>query len=675
MKLKSILLALALTASSALYAQELPSGLSRANMNTKVKPGNDFFEYAAGGWMKAHPLTPEYSRYTQFEELSELNTKQLQSLIEEYAKGQYPQGSLQQKIGALYRLANDSVRLNREGYAPLKNNLALVRGIKDKKQYEMVAYALTRAGVQTMFGFYAGADIKDARVNLLDISQSGLSMGNRDLYLDSDAATLKIRNAYKDYVVKLFTMVGVSEQEAKAKMEDLMRIETRLAKAQYDVVKLREPEANYHKMTYMQLLADFGGIDWNAALLQSAVPPVKHVTVGQPEFLHEVEAVLAEESLEALKNYTEFKLINDAASALSDDFRAAYFNFYGTVKNGAPQDRPRWKRANATVQSVLGMAVGKMYVEKYFPESSKKQMEELVHNLQIALGQRIDMQDWMSAETKKRAHEKLDAFYVKVGYPNKWVDYTALNIDENLSLYENLYNAAIFENDRHFSEHVNKPVDRDEWLMNPQEINAYYNPTTNEICFPAGILQPPFFDPNVDDACNYGAIGVVIGHEMTHGFDDKGSQYDKDGNLNDWWTAEDKANFKARTDQMAAFFDKQVVLPGLHANGKLTNGENIADHGGLNIAFLALHNAMKEKPLGIKDGFTPEQRFYLSYGLIWATNVREEALRSLAMTDPHSPARLRVNAALPHIDAWYEAFGVKKGNKLFLPKEQRVDVW
>lgn len=675
MKLKSLLITLALSA-SATYAQtDLSTGLSRANMNLKVKPGTDFFEYAAGGWMKAHPLTPEFSRYTQFEELNEMNTKQLQELIEELAKADSPNGTLQQKIGALYRMATDSVRLNKEGFAPVKPNLERVRGIKNIRDYQIVTTALGRMGVQTMFGCYAGADIKNAKVNILEVGQSGLSLGERDYYLADDAETLKIRNAYKAYVVKLFTMIGYSEAEASQKMEDLLRIETRLAKASYDVVKLRNPEANYHKMTFAEMERDYPGIDWTIMMLYSAIPATDVVSVGQPEFIHEVEAIFKEENLEALKNYAEFKVLNDATSSLSDEFRAEYFGFFGKVMNGAQQDRPRWKRANGTVQAVLGQAVGRMYVEKYFPQSSKDRMIELVRNLQIALGERIDMQDWMSDETKKRAHEKLDAFYVKIGYPDKWRDYSDLEIDENLSLYDNLMNAAAFENDYHFRAHVNKPVDRDEWHMMPQTINAYYNPTTNEICFPAGILQPPFFNAEADDACNYGAIGVVIGHEMTHGFDDKGSQFDKDGNLNNWWSPEDEVKFKERTDKMAAFFDKIVVLPGLHANGQLTNGENIADHGGLNIAYHALQNAMKKNPLGTKDGFTPEQRFYLSYGLIWATNIRDEALRNLVKTDPHAPARLRVNQALRHIDTWYDAFGVTKKDKLFLPKPQRVEVW
>lgn len=675
MKLKSLLMTLALSASAAYAQGDLSTGLSRANMNLKAKPGTDFFEYAAGGWMKSHPLTPEFSRYTQFEELNEMNTKQLQELIEELAKGEYAHGTLQQKIGALYRMATDSVRLNKEGFAPVKPNLDRVRAIKNIRDYQIVTNTLGRMGVQTMFGCYAGADIKNAKVNILEVGQSGLTLGERDYYLSDDAETLKIRNAYKAYVVKLFTMIGYNEAEATKKMEDLLRIETRLAKASYDVVKLRNPEANYHKMTFAEMERDYPGIDWTIMMLYSAIPATDVVSVGQPEFIHEVEAIFKEENLEALKNYAEFKVLNDATSALSDEFRAEYFGFFGKVMSGAQQDRPRWKRANGTVQGVLGQAVGRMYVEKYFPQSSKDRMVELVRNLQVALGERIDLQDWMSAETKKRAHEKLDAFYVKIGYPDKWRDYSDLEIDENLSLYDNLMRAAAFENDYHFHSHVNKPVDREEWHMMPQTINAYYNPTTNEICFPAGILQPPFFNAEADDACNYGAIGVVIGHEMTHGFDDKGSQFDKDGNLNNWWSPEDEVKFKERTDKMAAFFDKIVVLPGLNANGQLTNGENIADHGGLNIAYHALQNAMKKNPLGVKDGFTPEQRFYLSYGLIWATNIRDEALRNLVKTDPHAPARLRVNQALRHIDTWYDAFGITKKDKLFLPKPQRVEVW
>lgn len=674
-KLKSFFPAMAMAAMPVFAQQELGSGIDRANMNLEAKPGTDFFEYAAGGWMKAHPLTPEYPQYGQFTTLQEENRKQLQELIEEMAKGAYAHGTLQQKIGSLYNLAMDSVRRNAEGWTPIKADLERIAAVADKREYQMLAAQLGKRGVQSMFGVYCDADLRNSHANLVQINQSGLSMGERDYYLGNDEPTRKVREAYKEYVKKLFRMTGYSEEEAAQRMEAVLRIETCIAEASYSATKQRDVEGNYHKMTYAQLLKDFPGIDWSTVFLFSGIPAVQEVSVNQPEPIHEVENVLAESSLDDLKAYMAFKLVNDASGCLDDAFRAASFDFYGRVMTGAEQDRPRWKRAVGAVEGALGMAVGRMYVEKYFPESSKQRMVQLVKNLQVALGQRIDQQAWMSDETKRQAHEKLATFYVKIGYPDKWMDYSALDICDSLSFYENMARASEFDHDYHFSSRVNKPVNRDEWLMTPQTINAYYNPTTNEICFPAGILQPPFFNAAADDACNYGAIGVVIGHEMTHGFDDQGSQFDKDGNLRNWWTEADGKNFAARTKVMEDFFNKIEVLPGMYANGKLTLGENIADHGGLNVSFLALQNAMKEQPLATKDGFTPEQRFFLSYGLIWGNNIREELLRQYNKTDPHSPGRWRVNGALPHIDAWYKAFSITKRDPLFVPKKNRVDVW
>ncbi len=675
MTIKNLLPALALAATSAFAQQELTSGIDKANMDLSAKPGTDFYSYAAGGWNASHPLTPEFARYAQFNALQEQNNKQIREMIENFASHDQKHGTLEQKIGSLYRLAMDSTRRNKEDYAPIKPILEEIQAITSRKavQYEMAR--LNARSISNFFGIGCSADVMDAQWNLMQVRQGGISLGERDYYLAQDEATTKIREAYKVYVKKLFTMTGQSEEQAANGMKAVLDIETKLATASYDVVKLRDDAANYHKMSYRQLLLDYPGIDWSTVFLLNKVPAFDSINVGQPEAIKAVESILAESSLDDLKAYLYFKVVDDAASSLSDRFREESFNFYSHTMDGAEQDRPRWKRAVSAVQSVLGMAVGRMYVEKYFPESSKKRMVELVKNLQTALGQRIDQQAWMSNETKQKAHEKLSTFYVKIGYPDEWMDYTDLDIDENLSYYENLTRASIFLSDDYTKKHVNKKVVRNEWLMTPQTINAYYNPTTNEICFPAGILQPPFFNPEADDACNYGAIGVVIGHEMTHGFDDQGAQFDKDGNLRNWWTDADKANFQKRTKVMKDFFDKQEALPGLHCNGALTLGENIADHGGLNVSFLALQNAMKKNPLSTKDGFTPEQRFFLSYGLIWAGNVRDEALRNLVKTDPHSPQRLRVNAALPHIDSWYKAFNITSKDKLFVPKKQRVDVW
>ena len=675
MILKTILPTLALACGTAWAQPAQVSGIDKANMDLTANPGTDFYQYATGGWREAHPLTAEYARYSQFELLAENNRRQLRELIEGLAATQHPQGSLEQKIGSLYRLAMDSLRRNSEDFNPIRPLLAEIEAIDSRSgvQYEMAR--LSANGVSTFFDLGCDADLKDAEWNLVQINQGGISMGERDYYLGDDEPTRKIREAYRNYVKQLFSMTGKSEAEAQAAMEGVLRIETRIAEASYSATQLRDVENNYHKMSYAALLKDFGGIDWSTICLLNGIPAVADVSVNQPEPIHEVERILADCPLEDLKAYLYYKVMDDAADALSDRFRAAQFDFYSRTMSGTEQDRPRWKRAVSAVESALGMAVGRMYVEKYFPESSKQRMMELVKNLQIALGQRIDQQSWMSEETKRQAHEKLNTFYVKIGYPDQWMDYSALDIDEKLSYYENMVRASKFMSNYYIEKRVNKRTDRTEWLMKPQTINAYYNPTTNEICFPAGILQPPFFNAEADDACNYGAIGVVIGHEMTHGFDDQGSQFDKDGNLKNWWTETDKKNFNERTQVMRRFFDNIEVLPGLKANGQLTLGENIADHGGLNIAYQALQNAMKEHPLGKVDGFTPEQRFFLSYGLIWANNTREEQIRQQVKTDPHSPARWRVNGALPHIDAWYTAWNITKKSPLYIPKAKRVDVW
>jgi putative endopeptidase len=591
------------------------------------------------------------------------------------AAKQHKQGSLEQKIGSLYRLAMDSVRRNKEDYAPIKALLDEVQSINSRKdvQYEMAK--LQSHGISNFFSFGCDADLKDAKWNLMQINQGGISMGERDYYLENDEPTKKIREAYRTYVKNLFVMTGMTPDKADKAMEAVLKIETRIASASYSATKQRDVEGNYHKMSYQKLLSDFSGIDWSTLFLLNGVPAFNDISVNQPEPIHEVEKILQECSIDELKAYLYYKIVDDASSSLSDRFRQESFNFYNRTMAGAEQDKPRWKRAVGAVEGALGMAVGRLYVEKYFPESSKQRMVELVKNLQTALGQRIDQQKWMSTETKKKAHEKLNSFYVKIGYPDEWMDYSKLNIDESLSYYDNMVRATQFMSNYYIDKHVNKPTDRTEWLMTPQTINAYYNPTTNEICFPAGILQPPFFNAEADDACNYGAIGVVIGHEMTHGFDDQGAQFDKDGNLKNWWTPKDKAEFEKRTKVMSDFFDNIKVLPDLNANGKLTLGENTADHGGLNIAYQALQNAMQQHPLDTKDGFTPNQRFFLSYGLIWANNTREAMLRQLVKTDPHAPARWRVNGALPHIDAWYKAFNITSKDPLFIPKKNRVDVW
>lgn len=676
MNLKHLIpaLAFAVTGASA-QTTDLKSGLDRNDMDLSIKPGTNFFDYAGGNWRKSHPIPAEYSRYGSFEMLIENNERQLHDLIEQLAKESHPAGSLEQKIGDLYNLAMDSTRRNREGWTPIKGQLEQVAAVKTLKDLTILSGQLGRYGVESYFGIGVGSDMKDSKMNIVGIQQGGLSLGNRDYYLENDEATQKIREAYKQYIVKMFRLVGDDEATAQKKMEAVFNIEMRIAKASKSMVELRDPEANYHKMTFNQLLNDYPGIDWSTLLLCSGFPAISYVDMGQPENIREIEKLMAYTPIEDQKAYMAFKVIENASGQLSDDFRNATFDFYGRVMSGTTQDRARWKRAIGAVQGVLGEAVGKMYVEKYFPASSKERMIQLVRNLQKSLGERIKEQKWMSKETQEKALEKLNTFYVKIGYPDTWMDYSGLTIDPSKSYFENLCQASAFIMDYYIQKDVNKPVDRTRWQMTPQTINAYYNPTTNEICFPAGILQPPFFNPEADDAANYGAIGVVIGHEMTHGFDDQGSQFDKDGNLKNWWTEADRKNFEARTKVMADFFSKIEVLPGLYANGQLTLGENIADHGGLNIAFQAFKEATAANPLPEKDGFTPEQRFFLAYAKVWIDNIRDEEIRNRTKNDPHSLGRWRVNGALPHIDAWYKAFNIGKKDPLYVPAKQRVDVW
>ena len=672
---KKLLFAALLFSGGMTFAQTLTSGIDPQNLDTSERPGDDFYHYAAGGWLKNHPLDGEHTSNGAFTDLYEKSQVDIQELIMQYANSPQTKGSLGQKIGALYNLMMDSVRLNREGWQPLKPTLERIAAIRDRREYQLVTAQLDRMGESTMmFDIGVGADQRNADMNIVGVSQGGLGLGTRDYYLNDDEQTVRVREAYKTMLKNLYKMVGNDEATAEKKMQAVMAIETRIANASYSRVQLRDIDANYHKMSYNQLVTDFPGIDWGNIFLATGYPPFDDVDVGQPEPIHEVEKILAETPLDDLKAYAEIKVVSGAASQLSDDFRAEAFKF-SSVMSGVQQDRPRWKRAVGLVSSVMGEAVGKLYVEKHFPESSKKRMLELVSNLQEALSQRINEATWMSPETKLQAQDKLSNFIVKIGYPDKWKDYSGLQVDESLSLYENLGKISAFLLQDELNRQVNKPVDKTRWLMTPQTVNAYYNPTTNEICFPAAILQPPFFDPNADDAANYGAIGGVIGHEMSHGFDDQGSQFDKTGNQKNWWTELDKKNYEARTKLLEDYFDKVEVVSGKTINGKQTLGENIGDNGGINIAFRALQNAMKKNPLGVKDGFTPEQRFFLSWARVWASNMRPEYMEMLITVDVHSPNIARVNAALPHIDAWYDAFKVKKGNKLFLPKKKRAQIW
>lgn len=650
------------------------SGIDLANMDTTVSAGTDFFRYACGGWNDAHPLTAEYSRYGTFDELFENSQKQLRELIEGLAAQKNNQaGSAAQKIGDLYNMAMDSVTLNKQGAEPVKAMLDKIAGMKDKSEIVPVMTEMAHIGIGTYFHSYVYADPKNNSLNIFQMGQGGINLGEKEYYLDTDSITQNIREQYKLYIGKLFQLAGFSEADAQQKVADVMEIETAIAKVSRSATELRDPEANYHKMSFDELKKTIAGIDWDAYMKGLGIQAPAELNVEQVEPIQEVARLMNTLPLSKHVSYLEYNLLDAAASCLSDDFVAARFDFYGKVLSGRQVNQPRWKRAVNSVNGMLGELVGEMYVEKYFPAAAKELMVKLVKNLQTALGERIDAQEWMSDSTKIRAHEKLAAFHVKVGYPDKWKDYSKLEI-KNDSYWANVCRASEWGFNDMYSR-IGKPVDKDEWLMTPQTVNAYYNPSTNEICFPAAILQPPFFNMEADDAANYGAIGVVIGHEMTHGFDDQGRQFDKDGNLTDWWAPGDADRFKERAQVMVDFFNKIEVLPGLQANGELTLGENLADHGGLNVAYLAFQNATKDAPLGVVDGFTPEQRFFLAYATLWAGNIRDEQIRVYTKSDPHSLGKWRVNGALPHIQAWYDAFHITPSDPLYVAPENRVNVW
>ena len=672
------MIALSTTLASCQWGEKtLKSGIDLANLDTTFLPGTDFYEYATHGWQVAHPLTAEYSRYGSFDVLQENNNRQLRELIDSVAKQDNKPGSIEQKIADLYRSAMDSTELNEHYWGALEEFL-LCDGYQTSPEITQnwlkeVWPRMQRQGVPGLFGMYIGADEKDSKNNLVSIYQGGLTLGQKEYYLDSDPETQQIRVAYQKYIVDLCQHQGFKDTDAKRICQDVMRIETRLACASKSMTELRDPEANYNKLTFEELKQQFAGIDWEGFFNNLGAKGVREVCLGQPAAIHEVEKILKEETPEALQNVYLWHALDMASSYIDDASRALNFAFYGKAMSGKQEDRPRWKRAVASVEGGLGEALGQLYVARFFPPEAKERMEKLVANLQVALGERIAVQEWMSDKTKRVAQEKLDAFYVKVGYPNKWRDYSELEIGDNY--LRNILACNEFELKTMIREKLNKPVDKDEWFMTPQTVNAYYNPTTNEICFPAGILQPPFFDMEADDAFNYGAIGVVIGHEMTHGFDDQGAQYDKEGNLRQWWSEDDTKQFRERIQVMRDFHDSIEVLPGLHANGSLTLGENMADHGGLMVAFQAFKNATKDSPLPAIDGFSPEQRFFLAYANVWGQNIREEEIRKRVKSDPHELGKWRVNGQLPHIDAWYEAFGITEQDPMFVPKDKRVTIW
>ena len=653
------------------------AGIKAENLDKSVRPADDFFTFATGGWQKLNPLPGAFSRFGSFDQLQENNNKRINTILTDLLKKQGKEGSVEKKLGDFYKLAMDSVRRNKEGVSPVKPLLDEMENAKTLTDLRNLQIKYATFGYGVPFGYGFDADQKNAKQNILNLGQGGLTLGQKEYYLDNDKATSEIRNAYRQFIVNMFRLFGFSDTQAQARRDAIMRYETMLALISKSNTELRDVEANYNKMTLDEFKEKYPHLPLeslaNAEGIQSK--DIQTMVVGQPSFFAGVDKLASTGNADELRARMEWDAILSSANCLSDNVRAEYFNFFSKTMRGTKEDYPRWKRATRQVEEQMGEPLGRIYCERYFPASSKKRMEELVKNLQVSLAERIKAQDWMSEPTKKAALEKLSTFYVKVGYPNKWKDLSKLTIDPSKSFYDNVQACRKFWANVTIQEKAGKPVDKDEWLMTPQTVNAYYNPTTNEICFPAGILQYPFFDPKADDAFNYGAIGVVIGHEMTHGFDDQGRHYDKDGNMTDWWTKEDGKNFEARTGKYADFFSAIKVLPDLNANGRLTLGENLADHGGLEVAFNAFEKTPEAKKGKVIMGFTPEQRFFIAYAGVWANNITEAEIRSRVKSDPHSLGEWRVNGALPHINAWYKAFGVKEGDKLFIPENERLKLW
>ena len=653
------------------------SGLDLSNLDKSANPADNFYQFATGGWQASHPLPAAYSRYGSFDMLQENVNKQVNTILTDLAKKKYKDGTTERKLSDFYKLAMDIKRRNQEGVAPVRPLLDEIESATSLDALRNLQLKYAKFGYGVPFNSYFGADEKNVSMNILNLGQGGLTLGQKDWYVNTDSATVSVREAYKKHIARMFTLFGFPQATAERKSKDVFRFETMLALISKSNVELRDPKANYNKMTLKQFDERYPNIGLVKLSEAEGVDTkyIQEMVVGQPAFFEGLDKIVALLTADELKALMEWDVIMSAASYLSDEVREANFDFFGKTMKGRKEDYPLWKRATNQVENAMGEALGKMYCERYFPASSKKMMEDLVRDLQVSLGQRIDAQVWMSDSTKANAHAKLDKFYVKIGYPNKWTDYTKLTIDPSKSYYENVLATRLFEHDKHIREKAGKPVDRDEWFMTPQTVNAYYNPTTNEICFPAGILQRPFFDPKADKAFNYGAIGVVIGHEMTHGFDDQGRQYDADGNLHDWWTAQDAKGFEQRAKLYADFFDAIEVLPGLHSNGRFTLGENLADHGGLQVAYNAFKNATKKKPLKTADGFTPDQRFFIAYAGVWGQNITDKEIRNRVKSDPHALGKWRVNGALPHIDAWYDAFNVKKDNKMYIPQNERLQHW
>ncbi|MBP3425963.1 MAG: M13 family metallopeptidase [Rikenellaceae bacterium] len=665
---KALMITMLAGAVCACSGEKPRKAIDPVNFNPEVALEEDFYEHFTGGWQKLHPLKPEFSRYGAFDVVRENNEIRINELFGELAAQDHEYGSVAQKIADLYKLGMDSVRLNSESVNPLDADY--LKEVNADNLATIVATMHTVSG-SPFFVPFVDADLVNPEANALYIYQDGLGMGNKDYYLDP--ANERILEAYKLYITKLFTLATGNETYARTAMENVLAIEMDIARGSFSQVELRDIQRNYNPTSVAKLAKDYPAFDWATYFKQMGIS-VENVVVGQPSVLAAMNNILKTANLEQLRDYLAFHEMNAAAPYLSDEWTNARFEFFGRAMSGQEQPKPRWKRALSAPNNVLGEAVGELYVAKYFPESHKAKVLEMVQNLQTALGQHIESLEWMGEQTKQAAIEKLSNFIVKIGYPDTWKDYSTLEINPETNYWENMKRAQAWYTADAIAK-LGKPVDKMQWLMSPQTVNAYYNPVTNEICFPAAILQPPFFDPEADDAVNYGAIGVVIGHEMTHGFDDQGRQFDKDGKLRDWWAAEDAAKFNELAQVLVEQFNKIEVMPGLMANGQLSLGENIADQGGLKVSYTAFMNTLEGTEPAPIDGFTAAQRFYIGYTNVWAQNIRDEEIAKLTKMDPHSLGKWRVNATLRNIQEFYDAFDIKEGDAMWMAPEERVNIW
>lgn len=651
-------------------AQEKVPAIDLTNIDTTVAPGEDFYTYATAGWQKNHPLKKEFSRYGSFDILRENNEIRLNELFKGLTELKTKEGSVEQKIADLYTMGLDSLRLNKEGAAPVLPYLQELEAVCDAESFAKAIGQMGLYGEEGAWGTGVDADLMDSNNNALYLAESGLGLGNRDYYLNEENAAL--REGYVAFLTKAFSLAGYEDAATRAR--NAMDFEMAIAVPYWSMVQQRNYEAMYNPMSFNEIFAAYPNLHLDVFFEQLGIEPQEKVIVMQPSYFEALNNIVSSTDGAVLRHYLQANLLSSACGSLSDDFYEASFEFFSKQMSGIQEQKPRWKRAMTVPNSILGEAVGQMYVKKYFPEKDKQRMLEIVKNIQAGLGQRVAALDWMSDVTKAKAQEKLSSFTVKIGYPDKWKDYSSLSINPENSYYENLRAASRWYTEDNLAK-IGKPVDKTEWGMSPQTVNAYYNPTTNEICFPAGILQPPFYNSDADDAVNYGAIGVVISHEMTHGFDDQGRLFDKDGNMNNWWTDEDAEAFKAKAQGLVDQFNQIEIQPGLMANGAATLGENIADQGGLRIAYTALQNSFNGKHPEPIDGFTAEQRFYLAYATLWAQNITPQEEQRLTLLDVHSLGRNRVNATLRNIDTFFEAFGIKEGNTMYRPESERVIIW